>query len=257
MTGKAASGIGPYLRQGAGGTAPLHLVPADLPTSLEMAYALLAARQAADPGLWGGWKMGGSNHASRAAFGVQIPYYGALARDEILQAEPGVSLRAPGRPLPECKGEVEVALRVDAAGTGFDAWCVALEMPASAVVGLAGLGVVALVADRCAAGVLVLGPVQSGPLPEPGARFGQRVNGVLRAEAGYEALTGDPASLLAGFLAMARDHGAPVGPGHWVATGGITPCLGYAPGDRVEVMLNGELAIDILVTDAAPDVAGA
>lgn len=236
----------PWLRLGAGGTAPLHLTPADLPVSLDAAYRAQAAAQAADPGHWGGWKLGGTNHASRAAFGVDRGYYGALARTEIVQTP----ARVDGAALPECKGEVEVALRVDAAGTGFDAWCVALEMPASALAGLPGLGVVALVADRCAAGVLVLGPVQGGPLPGPAARFGQRVNGEMRSEAGYEALVDAPPALLAEFLALARDHGAPVAPGHWVATGGITPCLPYGPGDRVEVTLDGAVLVDVLVAGA-------
>ena len=239
-------GTRPWLRHGAGGLAPLHLTRADLPPTLAAAYGALAAAQAQGPGHWGGWKMGGSNHASRAAFGVEVPYYGALARTEILH-QPA---RAPARPLPECKGEVEIALRVDAAGEGYDAWSVALEMPASALVGLVDLGVVALVADRCAAGVLVLGALQTGALPGPEARFGQRVNGTLRAEAGTEALTDAPAALLAQFLAMARGHGAAVAPGQWVATGGITPCLAYAMGDRVEVTLDGQTVIDILVAGA-------
>ena len=235
----------PYLRAGAGGLTPLSLTAADLPASLEAAYGALAARQAAEPGLWGGWKLGGTNHASRAAFGVDRLYYGALARGEILQPAPGATV--PGFPLIERKGEVEIALRVGAAGTGFDAWCVALEMPASALTGLPGLGVVALVADRCAAGALLLGPLETGPLPGAGARFAQRVNGEMRADSGFDALTGMPDTLLADFLAMAAEHGAPVAPGHWVASGGITPCLGYAAGDRVEILLDDRVVIDVRI----------
>lgn len=243
----------PYLRRGAGGLTPVALTRADLPASLDAAYAALAAAQAADPGRWGGWKLGGSNHASRAAFGVDRPYYGALAQDEIL-LQPAV---APARPLAELKGEVEVALRLDASCTGYDAWCVALEMPASALTGLVGLGVVALVADRCAAGVLVLGPSQTGPLPGAEARFGQRINGTPRGDHGYETLVAAPPSILSDFLAMARDHGAPLAPAHWVATGGIGPCLVYAPGDRVEVTLDGQVLIDITVSVALPMALGA
>jgi 2-keto-4-pentenoate hydratase len=242
-----------YLRPGRGGTTPLVFTKADLPATLDAAYAALAAVQAKNPGHWGGWKLGGSNHASRAAFGVDRPYYGALAQDEILM-QPSV---APGRPLAELKGEVEVALRLDPSCAGHDAWCVALEMPASALVDLVGLGVVALVADRCAAGVLVLGPVQYGPLPGPQARFGQRINGVARGEFGQETLVDTPTAILTGFLAMARGHGAALAPGQWVATGGIGPCLGYMPGDRVEVTLDGRTVIDIVVSGAEPMAARA
>ena len=243
----------PYLRQGAGGLMPVALTRADLPASLDAAYAALAVAQATDPGHWGGWKLGGSNHASRAAFGVDRPYYGALARDEIM-LQPDV---APGRPLAELKGEVEVALRLDASCTGYDGWCVALEMPASALTDLVGLGVVALVADRCAAGALVLGPLQTGPVPGTDARFGQRINGTPRGEHGYETLVGTPPAILMEFLAMARGHGAPLAPGQWVATGGIGPCLAYAPGDRVEVTLDGQVLIDITVSTALPLALGA
>lgn len=234
------------MRRGAGGIAPLQLTLADLPASLESAYAALAAEQSACPDRWGGWKIGGSNHASRAAFGVDRLYYGALAREEILpQPAP-----PPTAALPELKGEVEIALRLDATATGFDAWCVALEMPASALAGLQDLGVVALVADRCAAGALVLGPIETGRLPGADARFGQLVNGVVRADAGYEALTDGPEEILCDFIALARAHGAPLAPGQWVATGGITPCLTYSKGDRVEVTLDGVVLIDILVDEA-------
>jgi 2-keto-4-pentenoate hydratase len=236
----------PWVRRGHGGLEPLALSRADLPETLEAAYRALAAFQAAEPDLWGGWKIGGSNHASRAALGVDRPCYGALMRAEIA-AEPAA---APPRPLPELKGEVEIALRIDSSGAGFDAWCVALEMPASAIADLPGLGVVALVADRCAAGALLLGPPQSGSLPGPSARFGQRINGTPRAEAGLEALVATPPSILAEFLAMARGHGAPVVPGHWVATGGITPCLAYAPGDRVEVTLDGRVVLEVAIAGA-------
>ncbi len=243
----------PYVRRGAGGLAPVSLTRADLPVSLEAAYAALAVFQSENPGHWGGWKLGGSNHASRAAFRVDRPYYGAVAQDEIL-VQPDV---APGRPLAELKGEVEVALRLDASCTGYDAWCMALEMPASALMDLVGLGVVALVADRCAAGALVLGPLQTGPVPGAEARFGQRINGTPRGDHGYETLVGDPPAILTEFLAMARGHGAPLAPGQWVATGGIGPCLGYAPGDRVEVMLDGQVLIDITVGTALPLALGA
>lgn len=241
----------PYLRHGAGGQEALHLTAEDLPKSLDAAYRALAGGQSAEPDTWVAWKLGGTNHASRAAFGVDRLYYGAIARQEIVAGSPGAAgatqARLPGFPLFELKGEVEIALRVDAAGTGFDAWCVALEMPSSALADLLGLGVVALVADRCAAGALILGPVFTGPLPGPGAHFVQRINGEIKADSGFDALVDTPPALLADFLAMAGDHGAPVRPGDWVATGGITPCLGYAAGDRVAILLDGQVMIDGLI----------
>jgi 2-keto-4-pentenoate hydratase len=222
------------------------LSAAEKPATLEQAYAAVAALTRSDPDRWGGWKLGGSNHASRAAFGVDRLYYGALDRSEILMGP----VRAPGFALHELKGEVEIALRISADGAGHDAWCIALEMPSSPLQGLPGLGVAALVADRCAAGALLLGPIRQGRLPDlTTAHLAQSVNGAVLSEARPEdSLTATPEALLAEFIALARSHDAPVRPGHWVATGGITACLAYAPGDRVEVTLDGDRQISCVIS---------
>lgn len=234
----------PYLRRVQSPVTGLRLSPLDLFPSLEAAYAALAALQAPEADRWGGWKLGGTNHGSRAAFGVDRLYYGAVARDEILERPD----KAPGFPLYEIKGEVEIALRVAPDGTGFDAWCVALEMPSSPLEGLVELGVVALVSDRCATGALLLGPVETGPLPSAEARFVQRINGVVAADSDMAgSLVGTVDEIFADFLAMARAHGAPVTGGDWVAIGGITPCLPYAKGDRVEILLNDTVVLDVTI----------
>jgi 2-keto-4-pentenoate hydratase len=235
-----------YLRRERSPVGERHLSAAEVPATLDLAYGAMADFTRADPDQWGGWKLGGSNHASRAAFGVDRLYYGALARSEILTS-PAL---APGFALHELKGEVEIALRISADGTGYDAWCIALEMPSSPLQGLPGLGVAALVADRCAAGALLLGPIRHGRLPDlAAAQLVQRVNGTVLCEARpAENLTAPPESLLAEFIALARAHAAPVAAGHWVATGGVTVCLPYAPGDRVEVALDGDCQLSFLVT---------
>lgn len=236
--------IASFLRRGKAPLSPTTLARSALSPSLDDAYRALATLQGADPSQWGGWKLGGTNHGSRQAFNVDRLYYGAIDHDEILAA-PAI---APGFALPELKGEVEVALRLDAAMTGYDAWCVALEMPASNIQNLLELGVIALVSDRCAAGALLLGPVRAGRLPDlSGARFAQRINGETLGEAGLDALVGEPEALLAEFLALARAHGASLRPGQWVATGGITPCLPYAAGDRVEILMDGAVELDVAI----------
>jgi 2-keto-4-pentenoate hydratase len=242
----------PYLRRDRSPLGARRLAPGELPVSLDAAYAGMAALTAAEPGRWGGWKLGGSNHASRAAFGVDRLYYGAIDCTEILDRP----VRAPGFPLAELKGEVEIALRIAPGGVGYDAWCIALEMPSSPLLGLPGIGVAALVADRCAAGALLLGPVREGPLPDlSAARFAQEIDGTLQGESGIDALVAPPADLLADFRALAADHGAPVAAGHWVATGGITPCLPYRPGARVRIFHDGAAVIDTVI-DTGPAEAG-
>ena len=227
-----------WLRRDGTPPGPVVLRAADLPPTLDAAYLALAAEQAGRA--WGGWKIGGSNHASRAAFGVREADFGALAAAGVLESGPGPAAALAALALPECRGEVEIALRLAPGLDGYDAWCLALEMPATDLTNLSALGVVALVADRCAAGALLLGPVRSGPLPDLGAaRFVQVIDGAVAADSGLDSLVGTPDSILDQFLTLARSHGAALAPGQWVATGGITPCLTYAAGARVEVRLDG------------------
>lgn len=225
---------GPFhARQALHPTGSVHLTPDAVPETLEQAYAL--SRESLGGAPVAGWKLGGTNHASKAAFGVEELYYGPLQPPEILH-RPGI---APGFALAELKGEVEIALRIGPDGSGYDAWCVALELPSSPIANLAEAGVQALVADRCAAGALILGPVQDGALPDTLSceRFHMAVDGHDLARAGYEALVVDPAQLLADFLALARDNGDDPRPGQWVATGGITPCQEFASGAWVTVRM--------------------
>lgn len=233
-----------FLRYGPAPKESFSLQAKQVAQTLDAAYLSLADAQNAEPARWKGWKLGGTNHASRRAFGVEQCYYGAIEDREIL-AQPAI---APGFALAELKGEVEVALRLDATLRGFDAWCVALEMPSSPILNLVELGVIALVSDRCAAGALVLGPTMPMPMPDlTKMRFAQRVNGILCAEADMSALVAGPDVLLADFMDLAQAHAAPVQPGHWVATGGITPCLSYVEGDRVQILMDEAVVLDLVI----------
>jgi 2-keto-4-pentenoate hydratase len=128
---------------------------------------------------------------------------------------------------------------------GYYAWAVALEMPSSAIANLPDAGVAALVADRCAAGALLLGPVREGPLPDlSAARFTLSRDDEQLGEAGYEALVADPVEILREFMTVSRRYGFAPTPGQWVSTGGITPCYGFAPGERAVVRLDGAVEID-------------
>jgi 2-keto-4-pentenoate hydratase len=221
-----------YLRQSLRPTARFALAPAEAPADLGAAYAGILKLMEAGPGGWAGWKLGGSNHATRAAFDVHQPYFGPLHVSELMQTPRA----APGRPLCELQGEVEIALRINPDGDGYDAWCVALEMPASALTNLPAAGVAALVADRCGAGALLLGPLREAPLPDLSvARFRLCRGDATLSEAGIDALSGAPAALLGEFVDLARGLGFAPEPGDWVATGGITACCALAAGETITV----------------------
>ena len=226
------------------------------PASLDAAYAALAKALASEPPP-AGWKLGGTNWASRAAFGMDRLWFGPLAAHEVLSTP----TRAPGLPLAELKGEAEIALRIapEGAATPWDAWRVALETPSSLVPDMAAAGVATLVADRCSAGSLLLGP------PEPagalvalengaaGSRFAIEIDGREAAVGALSDLTDAPSACLAAFLAEARSRGFHPRPGDWVATGGITPCIDLPEGARARVLLGDEPRLDIRVSRTAAD----
>jgi len=217
--------------------------------SLEHAYAALLEVVQNSPGEWAGWKLGGSNYATCAAFGVNQPYFGPLHHTEILH-QPAM---APDFAICELKGEVEIALRIDSACSGYDAWAVCLEMPASAVENLPEAGVETLVADRCGAGALVLGPVIQGPLPNLSTtRFGLHANRRCLSEAGLDSLTAHPAILCDTFLKLSKGLGFTPGPGDWVATGGITGCCALEEGTRAAVFLDDRAFLEFTVSIGSP-----
>lgn len=227
---------------------PLEAVTLDdstRPASLAEAYASMAAEVAR--GRWAGWKLGGTNHGSRAAFQVNELYFGAIDAEEVRDRP----ARAPGYPLYELKGEVEVAVRIDASGEGFDAWCVALEMPSSPITNLVPSGVAALVADRCAAGALLIGPIQPRETiaATQSAHFTLEIAGETASTGTWDDLVAPPQRCFEDFLILARKLGFTPAPGQWVATGGITKCIAFAVGQRVRVLLDGEPVLDFVADE--------
>lgn len=244
MTGAAAT----YLRTERTPLKPVTLAPGQVPATLSAAYQTVNRQVRQDPQRWRGWKLGGTNHGSRRAFNVTTPYYGALEAGEIMAQPPA----APGFALHEWKGEVEYALRIAADGQGYDAWCAALEMPSSPIENLLECGVNALVADRCAAGALVLGAVHPGPLPTlEGRVLRLEQDGTCLDAATAGNLTGHPARILADFIALARSHGVAPKPGDWVATGGVTACCPLRQGGQVTVRLDDRVELEFTLTSGA------
>lgn len=231
----------PYIRNSLTPTERFTIDPSDVPANLEAAYDGILKVIEKNDCAWKGWKLGGSNHATQAAFNVSEIYFGPLHETEIMQG----SGAAPGLDLCQLQGEVEISLRIAPDGVGYDAWCVSLEMPASALENLPAAGVSALVADRCGAGALLLGPVHDGPLPDlRDARFALCKGDERLSEAGLDALIGKPDAILADFLDLARGLGFSPAPGDWVATGGITACCAFSEGDDVSILMNDELVFE-------------
>ncbi|MDB2578160.1 hypothetical protein N9Y00_03785 [Tateyamaria sp.] len=220
----------------------------DAPYSLEEAYNSIAAELKRVGWPIGGWKVGGSNHATCATFDVQTPYYGALLTEEIMSATKAAP--CPGYPMVEWKGEVEFALRISADGRGYDGWCLALEMPSSPLGNLPGVGVAALVADRCGAGALLLGKIHDGKLPElEGKKLVLEADGVQLDEADSSALTAAPEEILAEVLDLLRQHGHTPEAGQWVATGGVTGCHQLSRAGQLRVTFDGIDMLNAVLSD--------
>jgi 2-keto-4-pentenoate hydratase len=227
---------------------PVLLSPSEVPQSLDAAYAQVNRQVQENPQRWRAWKLGGTNHGSRRTFNVTALYYGAIEAEESLTCP----ARAPGYPMIECKGEVEYALRISADRQGYDAWCVALEMPSTPITNVQDLGVSALVADRCAAGALILGSVHRAPLPVlDGSKLELDQDGIRLDCAGVENLTDHPEQILTDFLALASEHGLAPSPGDWVATGGVTACCPLSPGGHVVIRRDGQEELSFIVDTAA------
>ena len=223
-----------------------HATPARLPADLADAYRRLRAATGRDAGFGAAWKLGGTTPTTQAAFHVSKVYFAPLHASEIVREPSRVSLGH----LCELKGEVEIALRLSPAAAqgargedAFDAWCVALEMPASAILNLPEAGVAALIADRCAAGALILGPAH--PMSDTTWQEARSVvlqqDGSDVARGGVSNLVASPLACAAAFLEEASLHGFAAGAGQWISTGGFTPCAALQPG-RITV-LDGETAV--------------
>ncbi|WP_298982872.1 hypothetical protein [uncultured Roseibium sp.] len=239
-----------YVRRELSPVEGVHLTQESLPADLASAYASMRKVIENEDDFGAAWKLGGTTAATQKIFNVHKLYFGVLHQKE-LAVQPDV---APSFPTYELKGEAEIALRLapsvdalldqgaDAVRSAplealFDGWCVALELPSSPVVNLVEMGVVALVADRCAAGYLALGPCRDL------AEMTSWDSTQIRVEQNSQQITeGSASNLLSSaddcarsFLLEALEQGFRPRAGQWVSTGGATPCVPFEQGARIDV----------------------
>ncbi len=179
------------------------------------------------------WKLGGTNQHTQNLFKVDEAYFGPLFSNEIFFID---KFKGNLPDLPFLKGEAELALRLSEFGAEhlnsesqdasliFDAWSVAVEFPYSVFSDLPDAGVAALVVDRCAAGALVLGPVQNG-LPSKEFTIAIDVNGQQRSSGGQDDMLLHPTDAALEFRRLAFEHDFYLRAGQWISTGGLTSCL--------------------------------
>lgn len=187
-----------------------------------------------------GWKLGGTNEMTRQKFNVNELYWGPILAKRFHTDDEQVALS---------RGEVELAFQFDGGVEGIngrlecdglikviDKMCLSVEFPWTTINNLDKEGVVALIADCCAAGTAVLGkPVKFEPLLVQAAEVRVRKNGE-KVESGNESLLlGGVLQTLCDFINASRDKGFHLQAGQWIFTGGLTSCYQYTSGDDVKI----------------------
>lgn len=187
------------------------------------------------------WKLGGVNQATRSAFNVDRVYAGPIAADQIGAVEP--RMPATGFGL-QCQAELEVVVKLtdavtDPQASAADIICEiapALECPAS-VLSHPQSGVLALIADGCAAGSLVLGAWRAAEqefLEHFSGSVSLSADGIEIASGRYENLVDGLVGTVLAFLDLAAEYELPVKPGDLVSTGGLTPCVPLPVGQKLQ-----------------------
>lgn len=220
----------------------------NLNIGLDDAYSVMSSSIHNSNQAVGAWKLGGTNQKTQNTFKVSEPYFGALFCDEVVfitENKGSIPL------LPSLKGEAEIALRISEFGAKkrnsgsedvsliFDAWSVAIEFPYSVFSDIPNSGIEALVADRCAAGALVLGPVNAG-LPPEEFSISIEIVGAAKSSGNQEDLLMSPVDAALGFRKHAFYGEFTLKAGQWVSTGGITDCLRLNKYDTMKLEFCGE-----------------
>ena len=213
--------------------------PADRAAAIGAALAQLRGEAPA------AWKLGGTNPATRDVFAVDAPYFGPLKADEAFSS--GIVLDRGAYPAP-LRDEPEIAV---AFACGFapqaerrseeelraaiDWVAPAIELPGSALADPASAGVDWLVADRCAAGALVVGEKRDA------ASLAALERAAISLRRDGEACAGPAMTLIGGVLGAVADtlveftrFGLSLEKGVILATGGLAPAVAVDACSRIE-----------------------
>lgn len=213
-------------------------LPGSLSAALRLALLGLDGEAAA------GWKLGGTNAATRESFAVSVPYFGPLKAKEVLSSGSNLSLSK--FIAPKAEPEVCVAFKETFCASRrrrseatllehLDWVALGVEIPDCVFADVKAIGVRALVADRCAAGALVLGTRRSPDMLEA-----WRCETVSLSIAGEPPVVGRVDALLGGVLGAMSDaliefgrHDIDLPAGVIFATGGLCRAQALRAGEAV------------------------
>jgi 2-keto-4-pentenoate hydratase len=234
-----------------------------LPTDdVDAAYAVQAcwvADQIAAGARVVGRKIGLTNPAVQAQFGVDRPDFGVLF--DSMACAPGTPIDSTRTLQPKIEAEIAFVLAEDLTGAmigpaevaAATAYVVAaLEIVDSRIAGW-DIGIVDTIADNGSSGLFVLGDrrqelgrldlaecamtlrrVASGGVGGVGGSGGEVVSTGTGAS-----ILGDPLAAVAWLAAAVRDHGRPLRAGEVVLSGSLGPMVPVAPGDAFHADISG------------------
>jgi 2-keto-4-pentenoate hydratase len=209
-----------------------------------------------------GRKIGLTNPAVQAQFGVDRPDFGVLF--ESMACAPGTPIDGARTLQPKIEAEIAFVLAEDLTGAmigpaevaAATAYVVAaLEIVDSRIAGW-DIGIVDTIADNGSSGLFVLGDRRQGlgglDLAEcamtlrrvaggpggGGGGSGGEVGEVVSTGSGASIL-GHPLAAVAWLAAAVRDHGRPLRAGEVVLSGSLGPMVNVAPGDAFQADISG------------------
>ena len=232
------------------------LLPAD---DIDAAYAVQSswvADQIAAGARVVGRKIGLTNPAVQAQFGVDRPDFGVLF--ESMACAPGSPIDGARTLQPKIEAEIAFVLAEDLTGATIGpaevaaatAYVVAaLEIVDSRIAGW-DIGIVDTVADNGSSGLFVLGDRRQGLGRVDLAGCAMTLRRVSSGGAGGSggevvstgtgaSILGDPLAAVAWLAAAVRDHGRPLRAGEVVLSGSLGPMVPVAPGDAFHADISG------------------
>ena len=225
-----------YLHQRTHGKLQMEIPEDYIPGSTEMAYQIQRNNIISENRPIVGWKLGGTTQATRNIFDTNELYYGTLIEGMLFEGLHDIELPN----LFQIKGEAEVVFRfnhtieniseritIDKVTQYLESIAAGVEFPDTFIKNIPNYGLSALLADNCAAGVLV-----TSQFVDILSKNIEKLNSIQIlcdhhpiASGSANNIIGGPLSALTDFINLAFEHNLTLAGGQVVATGGCTPCV--------------------------------
>ncbi len=213
---------------------PALLEESDIPKSMSDAYAISFAQMKNIAA----WKVGGANPWSRKVFRNKDSFIGPLHPEELFLGAPSVPVEHLNTPLAEPEIMLELVRGNNTAGNmEFSRMAIGFEIPASVLPEALKPNLNGQIVDRAGAGALWITGITPFDQTALQQKFSSRTwhNGTETLPGSSTNLPNGPLGAAFEFLKVAASFGAPLLPGQWVATGGLSPAFQVATGDSLRV----------------------